>query len=432
MKTSVLLCTAAVVAAGSAMAADPATIDWSKIPVKNMKLFYPGQASYEWLHTPEHNGSRAIAQGKPCLQCHEGDEAAKGNKLVKPGPQEAMPVAGKNGVLDLAVQAAHDDKNLYLRFQWKTQAQGPGDNYPQIRFDGTEWKNYGAHRLNKAVREGKMQAIYEDRLSLMVDDGKVPNFANHGCWITCHDGMRDMRNEATKEQIAANPLLQKRSDIRKYLPSTRTSDNATWDKTKSAEEIAAIKAAGGFLELMQWRAHRSNPVGMADDGYVLEYRLFDAGKNPFVSNMDAATKRPKMMFDAGKAGIKALTAADIGKAGKPQVLVKGSNTVPFDPNAGWKEGDMLPQYYIARDEASGSAADNANVKGVWKDGAWTVVWARPLNLANPDDKALKVGGTVTVGIAVHDDNITARGHQVSFPLTLGIGTKGDITAVTLK
>jgi hypothetical protein len=341
-------------------------------------------------------------------------------------------VAGKNGVIDLAVQAAHDDKNLYLRFHWKTQAQGPGDNYPQIRFDGKEWKNYGAHRLNKAVREGKMQAIYEDRLSLMVDDGKVPNFANHGCWITCHDGMRDMRNEATKEQIAANALLQKRSDIRKFLPSTRAGDNASWDKTKSAEEIAAIKAAGGYLELMQWRAHRSNPVGMADDGYVLEYRLFDAGKNPFVSNMDAANKRPKMMFDAAKSGIKALTAADIGKAGKPQTLVIGSNAVPFDPNAGWKEGDMLPQYYTSRAEATGSAADNADVKGVWKDGAWTVVWARPLNLANPDDKALKVGATVSVGIAVHDDNITTRGHQVSFPLTLGIGTKGDITAVTLK
>ena len=30
----------------------------------------------------------------------------------------------------------------------------------------------------------------------------------------------------------------------------------------------------------------------------------------------------------------------------------------------------------------GSAADNANVKGVWQDGTWTVTWVRPLNLAN--------------------------------------------------
>lgn len=433
MNASTLFCAAAVMAASSVMAADPATIDWSKVPAKNVKLFYPGQASYEWLHTAEHKkGNKAIAQGKACTQCHEDDEAAMGERLVKAGPLEAMPVAGKNPSLDLAVQAAHDDKNLYLRFHWKTQAQVPGDAYPQLRFDGKEWKNHGAHRLDKAVREGKMQAIYENRLSLMVDDGKVPNFAKHGCWVTCHDGMRDMRNEATREQIAANPLLQKRADIRKYLPATRTGDNAGWDKTKTAEEIAAIKAAGGFLDLMQWRAHRSNMVGMADDGYVLEYRLFDAGKNPFVSNMDAATKRPKFMFDAGKAGSKALTAADIGKVGKPQVLVMGGTAVAFDPNAGWKEGDMLPQYYLSRAEATGSAADNADVKGVWKDGAWTVVWVRPLNLANPDDKALKVGASVSIGIAVHDDNITTRGHHVSLPLKLGIGTQGDITAVTLK
>jgi hypothetical protein len=39
---------------------------------------------------------------------------------------------------------------------------------------------------------------------------------------------------------------------------------------------------------------------------------------------------------------------------------------------------------------------------------------------------------VTVGIAIHDDNVTTRAHHVSFPLKLGIGTKGDITAVTLK
>jgi hypothetical protein len=39
---------------------------------------------------------------------------------------------------------------------------------------------------------------------------------------------------------------------------------------------------------------------------------------------------------------------------------------------------------------------------------------------------------MSVGIAVHDDNVTTRGHHVSFPLKIGIGTKGDITAVTLR
>jgi hypothetical protein len=33
---------------------------------------------------------------------------------------------------------------------------------------------------------------------------------------------------------------------------------------------------------------------------------------------------------------------------------------------------------------------------------------------------------------VHDNNITTRGHHVSFPMSVGIGADADIKAVTLK
>jgi hypothetical protein len=104
--------------------------------------------------------------------------------------------------------------------------------------------------------------------------------------------------------------------------------------------------------------------------------------------------------------------------------------VPFDPNAGWKEGDMVPDYVLGRTVAQGSAADNKAI-GSWKDGMSTVVIVRPLGLANADDKALKDGGVYNVGFAVHDDNITTRGHHISFVRTLGIGAKADIEAVKL-
>ena len=61
------------------------------------------------------------------------------------------------------------------------------------------------------------------------------------------------------------------------------------------------------------------------------------------------------------------------------------------------------------------------------------MWRRKLDTGHPtDDKTMKVGGTYPVGFAVHDDNVTTRFHHVSFPLTLGIGVKADIEAVTLK
>jgi hypothetical protein len=416
-----------------AMGAEPATIDWSKVPAKTLTLFYPGQSTFQWLRSPDHAGASRVAQGGACLACHTGQEAKLGDKLVKGGPLEPTPPKGKNGTLPLSVQVAYDDRNAYFRFQWKTNAGYAGDGYPYYRFDGKEWKSFGAPRLSAPAYKGEQPAIYEDRMSMIIDDGKVPNFDKQGCWQTCHDGQRDAPKQAKADAVAANPFYQaiKRADVRKYLPATRTDANASWDKGVTLDEINKQKAEGKFLDLVQWRAHRSNPVGMADDGYVLEWRNFDAGANMFASNMDGKTKTPRYMFDAAKnGGRKAFSDASPPKNGGQ--LFPGQNGVPFDPNAGWKAGDVLPQYYISADNAKGSAADNKGAKGVWANGGWTVVVTRPLNLKNPDDKALQHGKSYNFGFAVHDDNITTRGHQISFPVTVGFGAKADIQATRLK
>ncbi len=410
--------------------ADTTGIDWNKIPATKVALFYPGKSSYEWLRDPAaHKGAASeTARGDSCVSCHDDakEEQRQGAKILRGNhPLEPIALPGKPGHVDVTIQAAYDDKNAFLRYQWK------GNNnieYPYYRFDGKEWKVYGGPRLDKPVQEGKQPAIYETRMSLMLDDGKVPLFKEQGCWLTCHEGERDL-NPATKEDVAANALMKaiKKSDVRKYLPSSRNNPS-DWKSGKSLDEIARIKAAGGFVDLIQWRGHRTNPIGGTDDGYVLEYRNFDSGKNHFASNLDSATKQPKFMFDAGKFGAKAVSADQVGK--KDNFLIKGSNAVPFDPNAGWKAGDMLPRYVLSAEDATGSAADNKGF-GTWKDGMWTVVVVRPMNLANPDDKALKPGAVYNVGIALHDDNITTRGHYVSYTKTLGIGAKADIVAVKL-
>jgi hypothetical protein len=440
MKTTVVRIAAigviAAFACGSAGAADPAKINWAKIPVTKVPLFYPGQSSLEWLSSDAHEGAgKRVRTGVACVSCHDEKDAEKelGQKLVKAGPLEPMPVKGKEGYKELKVQAAFDDKNAYLRFQWKTQNGYPGTEHQYLRFDGHEWKVWGYPKLDKIVQDRQMIGIYEDRMSIMIDDGKVPNFASQGCWLSCHDGQRDMAKQFTKEEVAANALLTaiKKGDVRKYLPASRT-DPYDWKTGKTVEEINKIKAAGGFVDLIQWRAHRSYAVGMADDGYVLEWRLGDAGKDMFGGNADAATHSPKFMWDARKVGYKSITADQLYKG--DHFLVREKNAVPFDPNAGWKEGDMIPDYIISREDAKGSAADN-NAIASWKDGVWTVVMIRPLGLANSDDKALQAGGVYNVGFAAHDDNITTRGHHVSFVKTLGLGVKKgskvDINAVKL-
>jgi hypothetical protein len=432
MKSSTFALAFAALGITHTWAAEPAAIDWSKVPATTVALFYPGQSSYEWLRSPAHKGgAKRVESGRSCVSCHDeaGAEKEMGDHLVKAGPLEPHPVAGKPGHIDLKVQAAYDERNAYLRFQWKTANAFPGTEHQYLRFDGKEWKVHGYPRLDQVVQQGKQPGIYEDRMSIMIDDGKVPGFAQQGCWLTCHDGQRDMARQFTKEEVAANALLGaiKKTDVRKYLPQSRT-DPTDWKSGKPLDEIAKIKADGGFVDLIQWRAHRSHAVGMTDDGYVLEFRLADAGKDPFGSNADRQTHQPRFMWDAKKVGYKSITADQLRHG--EHFLIREQNAVPFDANAGWKEGDMVPDYVMSRDDAKGSAADN-NALARWKDGQWTVVMVRPLNLANADDKALKDGAVFNVGFAVHDDNITTRGHHVSFVRTLGFGVPADIRALRL-
>ncbi len=437
MKQLTTLAAAVALATIPAFAAASATVDWSNVPVKNVTLFYPGQSTYNFLHSPKHKHGayRKVRKGVACIECHEGEEADLGNDIVKGGALEPNPIKGKNGTVDLKVQAAYDADNIYWRFQWKTNDNRPGNMHDYMRFDGKKWAFYGGPRSSGKVRSGKQPPLYEDRLSIMLDDGSVPLYDKQGCWLTCHEGMRDQQNQPTKAQVKAHPYLGKvlhQHDIRKYLPGTRTDDMASWDKTKSADEIARMQKKGQFLDLMQWRAARSNPVGMADDGYVLSYRMFDSGKKMFGWNVNKKTMTPKMMFDKAKVGSKSLTVAEIGSSKKPAAIIKQVNAVPYDPNAGWKEGDVLPGRLLTT-AVKGSAGDNNNAKGTWKDGMWTLLWTRKLNTGHPmDDKILKEGGNYTVSFSVHDDNVTTRFHQVSFPISMGLGVKADLMPTKVK
>ncbi|MFQ5765021.1 MAG: ethylbenzene dehydrogenase-related protein [Rhodospirillales bacterium] len=416
-----------------ALAAPPA--DWSRIPTKTVTLFYPGQSGYGWLRSRDHRrADRKVKRGDSCVSCHEGEEAEMGQRIVTGERLEPTPIKGKNGSLKLKVQVAQDGTNIYWRFQWPTQMNRAGQMHNYMVYDGAKWKFMGGPRSSAKVRSGAEPPLYEDRLSIMLDDGSVPRFKAQGCWLTCHSGMRDMPNVATKAQVSGHPRLGKgglkKHDVRKYLPGSRTDEDASWDKVKSADAVAKLKAEGKFLDLMQWRAHRSNPVGMADDGYVLEYRLFDKGKKPFGWNVDKKTMTPKFMFDAKKVGAKSITVADIGNPSKPYAIIKEENAVAYDPNAGWKKGDVLPGRLLTRTGTEGSAGDNKHANGVWKNGIWTLTWSRPLDTGHPgDDKILKVGGVYNVSFAVHDDNVTTRHHFVSFPMTLGIGAKAALEAV---
>lgn len=215
------------------------------------------------------------------------------------------------------------------------------------------------------------------------------------------------------------------------LTASSSAQELTW--RKDIQPIIAAKCGGchgaGQPEFSEWMVQRENNKSLSPrmDTYAhfMNYVIW-----PATGAMMRRLDDGKDMFDEKKTGKRALAEGDINKSGN--ALVREENAVAFDPNAGWKTGEVLPQYYLSRSLAKGSAGDNKQVKGTWADGMWTVVWARPLKLANSDDKALQEGKTYNFAFAIHDDNVTSRGHHISFPITVGFGTKADIVVTRLK
>ncbi len=428
----------AAIGSGAAWATDAAKMDWSAIPKSEVVLFYPGQASLQWLLSKEHRkgGARAVREGEACLECHKGEEAAIGDKIVAGKLLEPTPIPSKVGSVKVTMQAAYDNENLYLKSSWPTKEAGMFHMY--VVYKNGKWEEYTSHRGDEAVATGKMKASYEERFSIMLGDGKsVPAFNAQGCWATCHSDMNDMPHAPKKADVEAHPILgkagMKKSGIQKYIAETRTAMDPTggWDKSKTKEELDALLAKGVFLDLWQWRGYRTNSVNMAHDGYVLDARNNDAGKDPFFGNWDGAKKEPRFMFDPAKnQGRAGLTAAEFRNPKAP--ILSNKNRVPFDPNYKWKNGDLM-KMHGADFGAEGSAADNKPVVATYAGGIWTLLWTRKLDTGNKDDIVLKSGETYPIGLALQNDNTADRWHHVSFPLKLSLGKNdGQINAVQVK
>jgi cytochrome c-type protein NapC len=71
---------------------------------------------------------------------------------------------------------------------------------------------------------------------------------------------------------------------------------------------------------------------------------------------------------------------------------------------------------------------DVEASGGWEKGRYTAVLKRKLRTGDPQDAQLREGTEITIGIAVHDDKVRQRKHYVSFPIILGLGVQGYITA----
>ena len=329
--------------------------------------------------------------------------------------------------MTLQVQAAYNGRDIFFRYRWPSPK--PGIFHDMLRFEGGKWVVRGS-----AVPGSQPDGLHEDRVAMMVDDGSIPEFSRYGGYITVGRRLAGFSDEVSGTDVAAHPYLGaklKQDEPTKYLPATRKNID-DWASLVPEDELKNLRAAGYFLDLWHWRAHRSNPVDLSDDQFVAEARLSDTGKSAYATNWDGEKKQPRLMFDSAKAGHAALKWHDIvgGRISQDNVYaLREDLALPFDTNAGWQDGDTLPRRILR--PSDGSRADIKVLgKGRWSEGFWDVTLARKMDTGSRlEDKIMVDRGVYHVAFAVHRQATGGRWHYVSLPYTVGLGRAADISAV---
>jgi hypothetical protein len=226
----------ALVLSAGAASAEPA---WDSIQGRDVNMFYPGQASWEWVLTQtKHSGAQVFRDKeapKDCHECHDvkgkpdapafGAQIVSGQALPSGQVLEPNPIAGKAGSVVANVKMAHDADRFYVRLEF---ADTPA---PATKMDP-----------DNAVK-----------VTMMLNDGKVPEANRAGCWGTCHEDLPYMANAAQGTELT------------KYLTKSRTSMTAKGGgDVKPAADIEKLRADGYYLEYWQAKLNPGKPATAVD------------------------------------------------------------------------------------------------------------------------------------------------------------------------
>ncbi|KKO44754.1 cytochrome C [Arsukibacterium ikkense] len=332
----------------------------------------------------------------------------------------------KTLIMPLQLQVAYNEHDIYFRYQWPTER--PHVYLDMLRYTGGEWIRHGSSPVGE-----QPDGVYEDRVSMLVDDGGVPEFKRYGGYITVGENHRFMSREASATEVREHAYLGQQlgaTDVRKSLPATRTDIN-DWRTVVDDAALTQQRQVGYFLDLWHWRAHRSNPLNVSDDEFVAEFRHSDSGIGPFYTNWDSGANHPSLMFNPAKTGFHALNWTEV-TTGRPDFdaiyYLSESMALPFDNSLAWQEGDTLPRRVLRL--PSGSRGDiRVDGQARWQDGYWRVTLVRAKDTGDPlQDKVFKEQGLYDIAIAVHRNAMGSRWHYVSIPLEMGLGRDAEIRA----
>ena len=214
--------------------------DWSAVEKHTVTIFYPGVTSWEMLQDKDHGtGAKPVTKNKKsCAKCHvskkgefdiAADEIISGELTMSDSgkPFETKPREGA-GYMDIQLQAAYDADNVYFRVSWPSA---------------------GVSFNDAAVAEQDLA----DRLSLQFANASLKTFTKSGCYVTCHDDMKDMPNDQGKKLYAEFAFKKG-----KQIP----------DKL-----LNAYLSKGRVID--QWVAAFHGPEVKLTDEYILQDRIAD-------------------------------------------------------------------------------------------------------------------------------------------------------------
>lgn len=139
--------------------------DWAKVPKRDVNVFHPGVTPIEWVgKKSDHSGTAGLKKGETCVGCHE-EKGTLNFNFKRLADKELEPKgAPATMIYPVAVQAAYDASNLYMRLTFKVPAGG----------------------VDKSDKENDVKA------TVMFPDAKVPQSSQVGCWAACHVDARTM------------------------------------------------------------------------------------------------------------------------------------------------------------------------------------------------------------------------------------------------
>jgi len=214
----------------------------------------------ETVHYQNRTGVQAT-----CSDCHKGEMADMGARIVGGDKAEATPIPGKRGHIEVAVQAAHDGENITFRLQW------PDAGHTPVPF----------------VDGGKMDPDNQIKVTAMFDDGKVEMGEQAGCWLTCHHDSRYMPDAPAQDALSASDaakIIDVTDGVTKYTKGSRTKlehkgrggkKRGAWDKLIEKAKLDAQHAEGAFMDVLRFKS-KDNKM---ENGFILADRqLKDAEK----------------------------------------------------------------------------------------------------------------------------------------------------------